>query len=60
MLGVGGLGASMIEGARLANPIRVFEYLIVIGLLGFIFLWGLQIVRRRILGWHPEVLQEKS
>ena len=34
--------------------------IIVIGLLGFIFLWGLQIVRRRILGWHPEVLQEKS
>ena len=60
LTGGGGLGASMIEGARLANPIKVFEYLIVIGLLGFVFLWGLQIVRRRILGWHPEVLQEKS
>jgi taurine transport system permease protein len=60
LTGGGGLGASMIEGARLANPVRVFEDLIVIGLLGFVFLWGLQIVRRKILAWHPEVLQERS
>ncbi len=60
LTGGGGLGASMIEGARLANPTRVFEDLIVIGLLGFGFLWALQIARRKILAWHPEVLQEKS
>lgn len=60
LTGGGGLGASMIEGARLANPIRVFEDLIVIGLLGFGFLWGLQAIRRKILAWHPEVLQEET
>lgn len=60
LTGGGGLGASMIEGARLANPTRVFEDLIVIGLLGFAFLWGLQVLRRKILAWHPEVLQEQS
>jgi len=58
--GGNGLGGAMIEGARLADTARVFENLIVIGLMGFVFLRGLQIVRRRILGWHPEVLQEKN
>jgi ABC-type nitrate/sulfonate/bicarbonate transport system permease component len=60
LTGGGGLGASMIEGARLANPTRVFEYLIVIALLGFAFLWALQVARRKVLAWHPEVLQEHS
>lgn len=54
-----GLGGSMIEAARLADTTRVFENLIVIGLMGFTFLWGLQAMRRKILAWHPEVLQEK-
>lgn len=58
--GGSGLGGSMIEGARLADTARVFENLIVIGLMGFAFLRGLQILRRRILAWHPEVLQEKN
>jgi ABC-type nitrate/sulfonate/bicarbonate transport system permease component len=58
LTGGGGLGGSMIEGARLADTSRVFEDLIVIGLMGFALLWALQIVRRKILAWHPEVLQE--
>ncbi len=58
--GGNGLGGSMIEGARLADTARVFENLIVIGLMGFAFLRALQILRRRILAWHPEVLQEKN
>ncbi len=58
--GGSGLGGSMIEGARLADTARVFENLIVIGLMGFAFLRALQILRRRILAWHPEVLQEKN
>ena len=59
LTGGGGLGGAMIEGARLADTTGVFADLIVIGLLGFISLWALQIVRRKILAWHPEVLQEK-
>jgi len=60
LTGGGGLGASMIEAARLADPTSVFENLIVIGLLGFAFLWALQVARRKVLAWHPEVLQEQS
>jgi ABC-type nitrate/sulfonate/bicarbonate transport system permease component len=60
LTGGNGLGGSMIEAARLADSVRVFEDLIVIGLLGFAFLRGLQILRRKILAWHPEVLQEQS
>lgn len=59
LTGGGGLGGSMIEGTRLADSPRVFSNLIVIGVMGFASLWGLQLVRRKILAWHPEVLQEK-
>lgn len=58
--GGGGLGGSMIESARLAESANVFSDLIVIGLMGYALLVALQVLRRRILAWHPEVLQEKS
>jgi taurine transport system permease protein len=58
LTGGDGLGGSMIEAAKLADSAGVFSNLIVIGLMGFALLWALQVVRRRILGWHPEVLQE--
>ena len=57
LTGGGGLGGSMIEGARLADLARVYVNLIVIGVLGFAALAALQVVRRKILAWHPEVLQ---
>jgi ABC-type nitrate/sulfonate/bicarbonate transport system permease component len=60
LTGGNGLGGSMIEAARLAESAAVFAYLIVIGLMGFALLIGLQMARRRILSWHPEVLQEKG
>ena len=53
LTGGGGLGASMIEGARLANPVRVFEDLIVIGLFGFAFLWGCKWSGGRLLAVAP-------
>jgi ABC-type nitrate/sulfonate/bicarbonate transport system permease component len=59
LTGGGGLGGAMIEGARLADTTRVYVNLIVIGLIGFVSLWALQAARRRILAWHPEVLQEQ-
>lgn len=60
LTGGGGLGGSMIEGARLADPVRVFANLIVIGLLGFAAMKLLQIVRRRILVWHEEVQKQEG
>jgi taurine transport system permease protein len=60
LTGGNGLGGSMIEAARLAESSAVFAYLIVIGLMGFALLLALQALRRRVLAWHPEVLQEKS
>ena len=59
LTGGGGLGGAMIEGARLADMISVFENLIVIGLLGFVLLVGTVGTRRKIR-LHPEVLQEKT
>jgi len=58
LTGGGGLGGSMIEGARFADSAQVYVDLIVIGLIGFACLLLLQFVRRKILAWHPEVLQE--
>jgi ABC-type nitrate/sulfonate/bicarbonate transport system permease component len=60
LTGGGGLGGSMIEAARLADTAAVFSDLIVIGVMGYVLLAVLQRVRRKILAWHPEVLQEKS
>lgn len=57
LTGGGGLGGSMIEGARFADTARVYMDLIVIGIIGFACLALLQFVRRKILAWHPEVLQ---
>jgi taurine transport system permease protein len=57
LTGGGGLGGSMIEGARLADSTRVYVNLIVIGVIGFTSMVLLQIIRRKILAWHPEVLQ---
>lgn len=60
LTGGDGLGGSMIESARLADTSGVFANLIAIGLMGFFFLKTLQLFRRKVLAWHPEVLQEKS
>lgn len=60
LTGGGGLGGAMIEASRLADSTRVFANLIVIGVLGFFCLVALQFARRKILSWHPEVLQGKS
>jgi ABC-type nitrate/sulfonate/bicarbonate transport system permease component len=58
LTGGGGLGGSMIEAARLADTAGVFSDLIVIGVMGYVLLVALQRLRRKILAWHPEVLQE--
>ncbi|MCH8077841.1 MAG: hypothetical protein IIC64_18700, partial [SAR324 cluster bacterium] len=49
----------MMAGSRLADPARTFANLIVIGILGFLAMKGLQLLRRRVLVWHVEVQQEE-
>ncbi len=58
LTGGGGLGGAMMAGSRLADPAKTFSNLIVIGILGFLAMKGLQYVRRRVLVWHEEVQQE--
>ena len=59
LTGGGGLGGAMMAGSRLADPARTFANLIVIGILGFLAMKGLQLLRRRVLVWHVEVQQEE-
>jgi ABC-type nitrate/sulfonate/bicarbonate transport system permease component len=58
LTGGGGLGGTMMESTRLADPPGAFANLIVIGLLGFAAMKGLQWARRRILVWHEEVQRQ--
>jgi ABC-type nitrate/sulfonate/bicarbonate transport system permease component len=56
----GGLGGAMISATRIADPAAVFANLLIVGILGFAAMKGLQFARRRILSWHEEVQQEES
>lgn len=58
LTGGGGLGGAMMESARLADPSGVFANLVVIAILGFIAIRGLEFARRRILVWHEEVQRQ--
>ncbi len=55
LTGGGGLGGAMMEGARFADSTRVFANLVMVGLLGFLGMKGLESLRRRLLVWHEEV-----
>lgn len=55
LTGGGGLGGTMMESTRLADPAGVFANLIVIALLGFIAMKTLEFARRKVLVWHEEV-----
>jgi taurine transport system permease protein len=56
--GGGGLGGTMMEYTRLADPAGVFANLIAIGFLGFLAMKGLEWLRRRVLVWHEEVQRQ--
>jgi ABC-type nitrate/sulfonate/bicarbonate transport system permease component len=58
LTGGNGLGGSMMEATRLADPAGVFSNLIVISILGFAAMKALQWLRRRILIWHEEVQRQ--
>ena len=53
-----GLGGTMMEATRLADSAGVFANLIMIGILGFLAMKGLQWLRRRVLVWHEEVQRQ--
>ena len=58
LTGGGGLGGSMMESTRLADPAGAFANLIVIGILGYAAMKALQWARGRILVWHEEVQRQ--
>ncbi len=58
LTGGGGLGGTMMEATRLADPAGVFANLIVIAMLGFVAMKALQVTRRRVLVWHEEVQRQ--
>lgn len=54
LMGGRGVGGSMIMAGRFADSVGVFAGIVQIILLGFIVVKSLEIVRRRLLIWHPE------
>jgi ABC-type nitrate/sulfonate/bicarbonate transport system permease component len=54
LMGGRGVGGSMIMAGRFADSVGVFAGIVQIILLGFIVVKSLEIVRRRLLVWHPE------
>lgn len=54
LMGGRGVGGSMIMAGRFADSVGVFAGIVQIILLGFIVVKSLEVVRRRLLVWHPE------
>lgn len=54
LMGGRGVGGSMIMAGRFADSVGVFAGIVQIIILGFVVVKSLEIVRRRLLIWHPE------
>lgn len=54
LMGGRGVGGAMIMAGRFADSVGVFAGIVQIIILGFVVVKSLEIVRRRILVWHPE------
>jgi taurine transport system permease protein len=54
VMGGQGLGSAMLKSSRSADSPGVFAGIIEIGLVGFIVIKSLEIIRRRLLVWHQE------
>jgi ABC-type nitrate/sulfonate/bicarbonate transport system permease component len=59
-MGGGGLGDAMLIAARYARTPGVFAGIIEIGALGFCLIKSMELIRRRVLAWHPEVMHEET
>lgn len=53
-MGGRGLGDTMLKSARYVDSVGVFAGIVEIGLLGFGIIRLMEIIRRRLLRWHPE------
>ncbi len=60
VMGGQGLGDSMLRSARYVDSPGVFAGIVEIGVLGFCVIRTMEIVRRRLLAWHPEALKEET
>jgi ABC-type nitrate/sulfonate/bicarbonate transport system permease component len=58
-MGGRGLGDAMLSAARYAKTAGVFAGIIEIGLVGLAVIKGMELLRRRLLAWHPETLREE-
>ncbi len=54
LMGGNGVGGTMITAGRFANSAGVFSGIVEIIILGFLVVKGLEMLRRRLLVWHPE------
>lgn len=54
LMGGVGLGGTMIHAQRFADSPGVFAGIVEIGFMGFLVIWGLKILRTRLLSWHQE------
>ncbi|MBS7534048.1 ABC transporter permease [Ancylobacter sonchi] len=54
LMGGRGVGGAMIMAGRFADSVGVFAGIVQIIILGFVVVKSLEIVRRRLLIWHPE------
>jgi taurine transport system permease protein len=54
LMGGRGIGGTMITAGRFADSLGVFAGIIEIIILGFVVMKSLEMVRRRLLVWHPE------
>lgn len=54
LMGGVGLGGSMIRAQRFADSIGVFAGILEIGFAGFMVIYAVRALRRRLLSWHQE------
>ena len=55
LMGGTGIGGTMIRAARFADSVGVFAGIVEIAVAGWILIKGMELIRRRLLVWHPEV-----
>ncbi len=55
LMGGTGIGGTMIRDARFADSTGVFAGIVEIAVAGWLLIKSMELIRRRILLWHPEV-----
>ena len=57
LMGGAGIGGAMIQAGRFADSVGVYAGIVEIAVVGILVIKGLETLRRRLLRWHPEVIQ---